>query len=206
MFGAKDAWHASIVQQQRTKTLKLMSKLVAHAPESGRRLIHSRRIQLDGYLRSDGLLEIEARLSDTKAVDYAISSGIRKAGEPIHEMVILVVVDARMDVVSVAAKSQAVPYPGACEEIAPAYASLAGLNLMAGFREAVRSQLGGIQGCSHLTELLLAVPTAAVQTFASFFRDNEDAAQKPFQLDRCHALDSRGETVRNYYAKWYVAD
>ena len=26
--------------------------------------------------------------------------------------------------------------------------------------------------------------------------------RKPFQLDRCHALDSGGEAVRLYYPRW----
>jgi hypothetical protein len=43
-----------------------------------------------------------------------------------------------------------------------------------------------VRGCSHLTELLFSLPTAAIQTFATFRRDNEDEG-KTFQLDRCHA-------------------
>jgi hypothetical protein len=41
-----------------------------------------------------------------------------------------------------------------------------------------------------------------VQTFAGLTR--EDAGNhKPFQLDRCHALETSSETVRRYYPKWY---
>lgn len=180
-----------------------MSKLVENLPAEGRRPIHSRRIVVDGFLRADGLIDLEARLVDTKQIDYPISSGLRPTGMPIHDMLITVTVDERMMVRSVSAASHAVPYPGACEAITGAYAALAGLNLFDGFRTAVREQLGGIAGCSHLTELLLSVPTVALQTLASFVPDNAPAESKPFQLDKCHALATDGEVVRQYYPRWH---
>ena len=53
-----------------------------------------------------------------------------------------------------------------------------------------------------MTELLGYLPTAAVQTFAGLRREDEGDG-KPFQLDRCHALETTTETVRRYYPKWY---
>ena len=43
-----------------------------------------------------------------------------------------------------------------------------------------------------MTELLFSFPTAAIQTFATFRTDTGEAQddRKPFQLDRCHALDT----------------
>lgn len=169
-----------------------------------RSLIHRRRIEVEGYLREDGLFDLEARLVDTKGRDYALATGVRPAGAAIHDMVICVTIDRRMVVQSVQARTDASPYPGACERIAPQYADLAGLDLMRGFRQAVRERFSGLAGCSHLSELLMSVPTAALQTLATFVRDNEETAHKPFQLDRCHALDTTGETVRQYYPRWYV--
>jgi hypothetical protein len=170
-----------------------------------RRAVHSRRIVLEGYLRDDGLLDIEARLVDSKAQDYAIATGVRRAGDAIHDMSVCVTVDTGMTIVDISARADATPYPGACDTIAPAYHVLVGQNLMRGFRAAVREKLGGLAGCSHMSELLMSLPTAALQTLASFRRDNEETDEKPFQLDRCHALDTHGETVRLYYPKWYRA-
>jgi len=62
--------------------------------------------------------------------------------------------------------------------------------------------MGGVRGCSHITELLAQAPTAAVQTFAGLRREVQGDA-KPFQLDRCHALETSSDTVRRYYARWY---
>jgi len=172
-------------------------------PRSPRRKVHLRQISLEGYRRDDGLLELEASLCDTKTIDYRLASGVRRAGDPIHEMRVRVTLDAEFTIVDAEVSSERVPYPGGCDTIAPAYRQLIGLNLLRGFRRTVGEMFADVRGCSHLTELLLSLPTAAIQTEASFRRDNEDGDDKPFQLDRCHALETSSETVRLYYPKWH---
>ncbi|MDT3670818.1 MAG: DUF2889 domain-containing protein [Aromatoleum sp.] len=172
-------------------------------PLRPRRKAHTRQITVEGYRRDDGMLELDACLRDTKDVDYVLASGVRRAGDPVHEMHVRVTLDAAFVIVDVEACSERVPYEGSCDTIAPAYKQLIGLNLLRGFRRTVDEMFADVRGCSHLTELLLSLPTAAVQTEATFRRDNEDSGEKPFQLDRCHALETSGEAVRNYYPKWY---
>lgn len=173
------------------------------APAVPRRRIHSRRITLEGFLRDDGLYDLDASLTDTKDDDYPLASGLRPAGEPVHLLRIRVSFDAAFDIVDVAACSDAVPYPGQCDTIGPVYRKLIGLSLVRGFRRTVGEMFADVRGCTHLSELLLSLPTAAIQTAATFRRENEDVAEKPFQLDRCHALESSAEAVRLYYPKWY---
>lgn len=168
-----------------------------------RRRLHVRSIEVAGFLREDGLFELEARLVDVKDQDYPIASGLRPAGEPIHDLGIRVVIDAGYSIVGAMACSSSVPYPGACEAIAPAYGQLVGLNLLEGFRKAVGEMFANVRGCSHLTELLLSLPTAAIQTLATLRRDTDDADGKPFQLDRCHALETTSQTVAAYYPRWF---
>lgn len=170
-----------------------------------RNRIHVRSIVVEGWKRDDGLWDFEARLADVKDHDYSLASGVRPKGEPVHEMRVRLTVDRDFNIIEAAASSDAVPYPDGCEHIAPAYAKLAGLNLVRGFRKTVAGMFEGVRGCSHMTELLLALPAAAIQTFASEMRDTEghDPLVKPFQLDRCHALDTNSETVRRYYPRWH---
>lgn len=167
--------------------------------------MHVRRISLEGWERADGHWDIEARLTDTKDYDYPLAAGVRRKGEPVHDMWVRVTVDLQMNVLEAAVSSDAVPYPGGCETIAPAYRQLVGLNLMKGFRRAVLELFDTVRGCSHLTELLTLLPTAAIQSMASRLLDTEDRSpdQKPFQLDQCHALETSSETVRRYYPRWY---
>lgn len=172
-------------------------------PKAPRQKAHLREIRIEGFRRDDGMLELEACLRDTKAIDYALASGVRKAGDPVHEMRVRVTVDAAFNIVDAEACSDRVPYPGGCDTIGPAYRKLVGLNLLRGFRRTVGEMFADVSGCSHLTELLLSLPTAAIQTFATFQRDNAESAEKPFQLDRCHALETSSDTVRRYYPRWY---
>ena len=172
-------------------------------PTAERTRMHVRSVQLDGYKRVDGCWDIEARLVDVKDHDYPLSSGLRLKGEPVHEMSVRVTVDRDMHIIDAVASTDAMPYGGLCDRITPDYSKLVGLNLFHGFRKDVKARFDGIHGCSHVTELVMFLPTAALQTFASDVRDNEDSEHKPYQLDRCHALDSHSEAVQRYYPRWY---
>ncbi len=164
---------------------------------------HVRQVEVNGFKRSDGCWDIEARLVDVKDHDYPLSSGVRQRGEAVHDMWVRVTIDNKMNVLAAAAAIDDMPYRGYCDRIAPDYTQLVGLNLFHGFRTAVKNLFRNTHGCSHLSELLTFLPTAALQTFASEVRDNEDSGQKPYQLDRCHALESHSDAVQRYYPRWY---
>ena len=181
-------------------------------PASGRRPVHTRSIQVDAYARDDGLWDIEAHLVDTKARDFELATGLRKAGDPIHEMRLRVTVDTDLNVVDAGAESLRVPYEGECDSIGPNYRRLVGLNLRNNFRRHALDRLGGTKGCTHITELAGVLPTAAIQAFAGEVYNTHaspDAAaaeeQMPFQLDRCHALRLDGSAVATYYPRWFRA-
>ena len=171
-----------------------------------RQLKHRRQIDVQVYSRGDGLWEVDATLVDTKTSDTRMVTGTRHAGEPIHDMLLRLVIDEQFNVLEAGAQTRGMPYPGACDDHGEAYGRLVGLNLMRGFRYAVNERLGGVAGCTHITELAQVVPTAVVQAFAGdvidTHGDRADAAQ-PFQLDRCHALRTDGPTVQVHYPRWY---
>jgi hypothetical protein len=173
--------------------------------EVERELTHTRRVRYEGYKRADGLWDIEAHLTDVKNHDFTLKTGVRRAGLPVHDMTVRVTIDRKFNVVHAIAVSDAVPYPGGCEAAAPEYAKLVGLNLLKKFRDGLRERLGGVQGCTHITEMLAALPTAAIQTFAGEMREDRPSGRKPFQLDQCLAMDTSGETVKKWYPEWYMA-
>jgi hypothetical protein len=168
-----------------------------------RELRHTRRTRYEGYKRADGLWDIEAHLTDVKSHDNPMKAGVRRAGQPIHEMWIRITIDRAFTILDAAASSDAVPYPGGCETIAPKYRKLIGLNLARGFRKHVKDLFGGVKGCTHLTEMLGGLPTAAIQTFAGEMPEERADGRRPFQLDQCHALETSSETVKRWYPKWY---
>jgi len=171
--------------------------------EIERELLHTRRVRYEGYKRADGLWDIEAHLSDIKNHDYHLKTGVRRAGLPVHEMWVRITIDSTYSVLDAMAMSDAVPYPDGCEAAGALYRKLIGLNLVKGFRKQVHERFGGIKGCTHITEMLHGLPTAAIQSFAGEMREERDDGARPFQLDQCQALETTTETVRKWYPKWY---
>ena len=168
-----------------------------------RKRMHLRSVKLEGYKRADGLWEIEARLVDTKDQDYPLSSGLIRLGEPVHDMSVRVTIDRQFNILEAITCTDAAPYLGFCDAISPDYSKIVGLNLFHGFLKKVKEMFGATRGCSHVSELLMFLPTAALQTFASEVADNEDSEHQPYQLDRCHALVPHSEAVKRYYPRWY---
>lgn len=170
-----------------------------------RQLKHRRCIDVQVFARDDGLWEVDARLTDTKTRDIPMATGPRRAGEPIHEMLLRLVVNRDLDILQAGSETLWMPYPGHCADHGDAYARLVGLNLLKGFRLKVLERLRGVEGCTHLTELAQVLPTAVIQAFAGEVIDTREGSgsEPPFQIDRCHALRADGPVVRQYYPRWY---
>lgn len=174
--------------------------------QASRLLRHRRQIDVQVFARDDGLWEVDARLIDVKTRDAHLAGGVRPAGTPIHDMLLRLVVDRSLTIVESGAESAHVPYPGECDDLGDTYARLAGLNLLQGFRQALRERVGGVLGCTHITELAQVLPTAVVQAFAGEVIDTRGQGDvRPFQIDRCHALRSDGPAVREHYPRWFRA-
>jgi hypothetical protein len=172
-----------------------------------RRHVHTRTIRIDAYARDDGLWDLEAELTDVKSRDFKLATGIRSAGDPVHDMLLTLTIDTAANVVAASAAWREMPYPGRCDENVPDYSQLVGLNLLADFRKQVLARFAGVRGCTHVTELAIVLPTAAVQAFAGEVFKPHDAThagdKKPWQLDRCHALKSDGPAVAEFYPRWH---
>jgi hypothetical protein len=193
------------------------------SPPVPRQLRHQRAIRAVAYEREDGLWDIDACLTDHKPRDVPLAAGVRPNGLPIHELWLRITIDRKLNVVDAEASSDWVPYDGQCQNSNPAYRALIGLNLLQNFRREAGRRLAGTAGCTHLTEMLGVLPTAAVQAFVgavwtnqsgtpgedagpeiSKIADGDAAGEKPpFQLGRCHALRFDGEAVKQFYPRWY---
>lgn len=174
-------------------------------PAVERKRVHKRTITLEGFRRSDDLWDIEGRLVDTKDSPFDIHGDMRLPGDAVHDISVRVTIDHRMNVVDVAVSLDSTAFPGACETIGPDYRQVIGLNLFKGFVKAVKALFGDTRGCTHVSELLMSMPTAAFQAFAGQVRheDRIDDNQVPYHLDRCHALSLDSDVVQRAYPRWY---
>lgn len=175
-----------------------------HASSSGRRLLHTRQVICTGYERDDGLFDIEGRLLDTKGIATDFPYGTIPANGVLHQMRIVITLDRKLVIQQIEAVSEQAPTP-VCRHINQAYASLVGVSMGPGFKKRVAERVGGIKGCTHLTELLGPMATTAIQTLAPVIqmRLRQRAVRDPdFEMPRhwvigtCHAYHPEGDAAR----------
>lgn len=186
-------------------------------PPAERELVHDRTIVCRGWRRSDGNWDIEGHLVDTKT--YSFPNDFRgqvEAGEPIHDMWLRLTVDADLNVVDAEAATEAGPFP-ICPDVNPNFKRLVGLTIGPGWRGAIRQRLGGVEGCTHLVELLGPLATTAYQTIygeKSRMRREAEARgevrepaetgdRPPRLLNSCHAFADTGPVVEKMFPKWH---
>ncbi len=175
-----------------------------------RKHLHTRHITCHGYLREDGFWDIEAAITDTKtySFDNQDRGGVR-AGEPVHEMSIRLTVDDDRVVQEAESSSQAGPF-AMCGDITPAYALLKGLRIAPGWRWAVLERLGGIKGCTHITDLLVgplaATAYQAVRPDRMKGREKKPQKGKPAMMNSCHALATDGPLAKRLWPDFYSGD
>jgi hypothetical protein len=169
--------------------------------------LHHRRMDFKGYRRSDGLWDIEGHLFDAKT--YAFHNDYRgeiQAGEPLHNMRIRLTIDDRFLIHDAEAVTDNGPFE-VCPAITPSFKKMIGVTIAGGWRREIRARLGGIEGCTHLVELLTAMATVAFQTLYPILakRDKGKApTSKPRLIDSCHAFRSDGDVVKSSWPDYYT--
>uniref|UniRef100_UPI004036EF74 DUF2889 domain-containing protein n=1 Tax=Polaromonas sp. TaxID=1869339 RepID=UPI004036EF74 len=179
------------------------------APQA-RSQLHTRAVVYRGYLREDGLWDIEAEMSDTKT--YALDRSERgemPPGTPIHGMAIRATVDDQMTIRAISTAMDHTPF-GECRGGVDPMQQMVGVTMGPGWRQAIDKALGGIRGCTHLRELLFNMATAAYQTVPVYReRLRRQAGQPeaanaapPYHLGKCLAWDFNGAVVLRHYPQF----
>jgi hypothetical protein len=174
-----------------------------------RKLIHTRHVECRAYLREDGLVEVEGEMRDVSPDGTDLFFKQVAADGLIHRMRIVMTVGSDMVIRAVAAKTIDAPTPY-CPAIESAYAALAGLEIGVGFTLGLKSRVGGIKGCTHLTELLAPMATTAFQAFFAMQRSDparwkrlrgDGPLPRPRVADTCHAYRMDGEALAIFWPK-----
>ena len=186
------------------RTRKIMDKVK-------RKLLHNRNINFKGYIRDDELFEIEAELIDTKNYNFQnYDRGTIKKDEPIHQMKIKLVLDENLFIIDAVAKTENSPY-SICKDANSNFRKIIGLQIKSGWKKELAKLIGGTNGCTHITELLSSVATAAFQTIYPYKskqkKENKTTLsqnlEKPLLLGTCHAFDPKSEVVKRLWPKWH---
>lgn len=176
---------------------------------TSRRKVHTRRIECRAFRRDDGLFEIEADLSDEKGqqVDFRTRPPVAP-GQFMHRMGLTLVIDDEYTIREARASTQTAPWPS-CGGTDADYAKLVGLRIGPGFSQRMKELLGGVRGCTHLTELVAQAANTYMQAswpdrIARQMAVSQDPLQWPDRstlgfVDHCHAWRADGPTLAQEY-------
>ena len=134
------------------------------SPPVPREAVHKRQVNCNGFVRDDGLYDIEAELTDHKT--YTFPSDFRGTVTPdlpVHHMIVRVTINKERVIQNAEAITITGPY-GICPKANEVFHNLVGLQIGPGWRRKVQTAIGGRHGCTHITELLGPVATIAFQT------------------------------------------
>ena len=184
------------------------------SPTVAREKVHTRTVTVHGYMRTDGLFDIDGHMTDVKTYDFPnVDRGVIRAGEPLHGMHLRLTIDTTLTILGAEAATEYSPY-AICPEIAPAYDRLVGLGIKPGFTRAVKALFAGDAGCTHLTEMLGPMATTAYQTiFAYKAKLRREAGsppplptgkrKRPALLGSCHAFRADGPVVAREWPEFH---
>lgn len=141
-------------------------------------LIHSRNITVNTYEVGENELLIEGTLKDDRFFpSYFYSANKFIDPGTIHHMIIRLTLSLPSLLIT-SAESEMREVPNEiCHEVEGVVQKLVGIQIRRGFTHKIRDMIGGVAGCLHLTNLILAIGSAAVQGQWAYYsrkRDGQD--------------------------------
>jgi len=179
-----------------------------------RKKLHTRAITFDGYQREDGLWDVEGYLTDVKT--YGFDNRFRgriEPGTPIHEMWVRVTLDDHLVIQDIETKTDNGPFE-ICPAINADYKKLIGLKVGKGWRRGVLERMGGVKGCTHITEMLFPLATVVIQSVMpmlsrKYKKENGDQKKSGPSwalLKSCHAYAPDSPVVKEFFPEQYTGD
>jgi len=171
---------------------------------------HHRKIDCEGFLRNDGLWDIDVHMVDTRTYDCGYDAshrgGVIEAGEPVHDMWLRFTIDLDFLIHDVHAASDQTPF-SICPQASEAMRALIGLRIGNGWMKQVRERIGADISCTHLMDLLGQLAATSYQTLHAALEEREakrESRKKPPIIDTCLALSSSGEVVKSRWPEFYT--
>ena len=179
------------------------------SPPVERTCLHKRTYAFEGYQRADGLWDIEGRIVDTKTYAFANQDrGEIPPGEALHDMSIRLTIDEDFKVHDIEAVTDFSPF-SICPNVTPNFKRMIGTEVKTGWRRTVRREVGGVEGCTHLVDLLIAMATVAFQTLypvRAAKAARRQPGQRPGLLETCHAFATDSPIVKRSWPEFYTGE
>jgi hypothetical protein len=138
------------------KDMNLLKEMIRADP------IHSRIMDFKTYALEDERVIVQGRLTDERFQSFYDLSGQVRGKGVIHDMIIYLLVGGMpLTILEADAEMPHVPLD-LCTTTRESVRRIVGLEIKSGFGEKVHKLIGGVEGCAHLTHLLVVMAQAAL--------------------------------------------
>ena len=163
--------------------------------------IQDRNIDISSYSYDDDHIVVSGELLDRRLVATFSSAGERREPGIVHHMQICMKVEtASLSIVEIEARMAEVPHDE-CPRMVSSVEKIQGLTISPGFTSIVKKRLGGLNGCIHLTTLLLSMAPAVMQGYWTHGHRNvhppkvSDDELEQYLVDTCWVWRREGPLV-----------
>jgi hypothetical protein len=170
--------------------------------------IHSRTMMIKTYPAKDACILVEGELKDDRKIEVYAATGEKRPKGILHHMIVRMLIGPPgMTLRDIEVEMPVHPILE-CSEIIPRFDALKGLRIQSGFTATLKKTIGGPNGCAHITSLLVAMASAAVQGFYAFSAGNatfENSRETRLKLvsfisDTCHVWRKDGPKMKQSMA------
>ncbi|MFP4475515.1 MAG: DUF2889 domain-containing protein [Desulfatibacillaceae bacterium] len=149
--------------------------------------VHRRNLDISTYPAGEGRVVVEGWLKDERLVEIYRhwDNNPREAGVVHWFCARLLVGDWPMTILDAEAEVRELP-SDECVEVLDSIKRVVGLRISPGYSEEVRGLMGGAQGCSHLTHLVIVMGPPALHGFWTTFARHP--RPMPTSLDEVEGL------------------
>ena len=146
--------------------------------------VHTRSIIMSTFSVDQERILVEGVLRDDRAVGIVSFTGKERGPGPVHHLVVRLLLSTMpITILDAEAEMHHVPLE-ACSQATASLKKLIGMPVSHGFSKEVKGRLDGIEGCNHLTSLVLTMGSAALQGLAAHRgRKSQTKEERAFTLE-----------------------
>lgn len=167
--------------------------------------IHNRDLDISSYILDDEHILVAGELKERNLIKVHRRSG--KVFEPAifhHMQIQMKIKTTELKIADIHVKIPGAPHDDLCREMEKSLEGIKGLVIAPGFTSKVKQIAGGVNGCVHLTTLLLSMAPAALQGYWVFEGRHEQERDKDcsdeikkYLIDTCWAWRKDGPIVQD---------
>ncbi len=178
-----------------------MSTLKELIPENP---VHERKLDIYTYPLENGQVVVEGWLRDERLITGYNRDGRSRPPGVVHWIGVRLLLGGRpITILEAEAEMPIVPHK-LCPTVAETVKKIVGLPIVAGFSDQVRKRLYGVEGCSHLMHLILAMGPAGLHGYwasqnrkpRSAPHSFEDTPDLEYLINSCQLWREDGPLIR----------